>query len=80
MSTPKYCQQEIGRRIRTLNELSAAVDSHKSLISPTTPFIQHSSPASFVYNMNACVVHRMMKEGLYIYKSLSSKRYKKQGE
>jgi DNA-binding NarL/FixJ family response regulator len=56
-----------GKRIRTLAALIAASDAKKCVVM-TSHFTNRHMPATFMANMSGSVLHRMMIQGMFIYK------------
>lgn len=62
-----------GRRIRTFADLVALSASGRAVVIPSFRGFVKPTPAAFVVNMQARMVHRMLGEGVYLYRSENEK-------
>ena len=54
-------------KITTLDELMGAALLRMAVVVPSSPCFSRPLPAAFIINMQAVIVHRMIKDGMYIY-------------
>ena len=60
-------------KITTLDELMGAALLRMAVVVPSSRCFQRPLPAAFIINMQAAIVYRMIKDGMYIYERRNKK-------
>lgn len=61
------------KKITTLDELMGAALLKMAVVVPSSHCFRRPLPAAFIINMQAAIVYRMIKDGMYIYERRTKK-------
>jgi len=66
------------KRITTLEQLFLARANRLSVIVPRSISYNYPMPAAFAINMSGYILHRLMHDGMYVYKAKKRTYWKKE--